>query len=1060
MSRLKTPVVFALVIFGLSFVGRRPAVQAAPSVSYVCGAISSNTAWTANNSPYQVCPLGATINPGITLTVQSGVTVQFMPGGILNAKGTLLALGAPAQPITFTAVVTQQSPGSWQGISADSTVITPAVVNLDHVTLDFGGTNIPSSGAQLYADHANITVTHSLLRNGAGSGIYATGNGNVSVHDTQFLNNGHKAVHLVQPAAAPDLGGLLASGNNRDVVYVESTTYLHGTQLWPAAGIPYLINAVFGNFEGDSLSIAPGSNLRFTSTGWMNIRGDLTAIGLPGQPITLTGDVATPGYWAGLDLYGLTRPANAELDYVTIEYGGKGISSGANILVDFGNLIARHSLIRHSLKDGVRFSTGGRGSIMNSQITSNAQYGVRNMLTTRFVQATNNWWGDLGGPTSDVAGCSPGHGDKITAGVLFRPVLTDTTTLAAFPLSDAPNLTLTPQRWFAPADGLTKVYFDITLRDGNGAPLPGRTVHLTSSLSGSAVTDGGITDVTGHTLAYMVAFNAGEAEMTAALDVTGCDGTLSPTARVSFTTPVNVTDLFPNSPASYFDGNITVSPMPVLVGVLTTLSAKLTNPLTVPITVDVSFGFAQSGIGLTFGPITDFVGKVIPANSSLTLQTTWVPPVSGKYCIRVTYNITSVGHGLEAPAAGGSSGSKTRNLNVQHGSTGSAAKGNALDRTTNALDAMGSFMGNAFDTDPFSIPLELVNRGIALQLSFSNIIFNALVGDPPRQDFRQLDTPHKLQLPPVQPGGGLSVARAAALNALDDALAQANADARASATALDRSAGASEAGNLQWSSLQTAAVLHYNQLLGTDLITVAARIDNVLNVAAGEGESSLVVSVSQVISVQQHLQAGLTAQEISDAHAVGLTDADLTVIRKQIGDEGPEELAGDQVPKLRALSAQLLALSDVLLHPVVFEPHFSIGGSPGQQVSAAGTPAAPATGNSMVQLFNTTETVQVANPVTATSSITVDLSARRIDLPADWTVSVSPAQVILAPGAQTTVTVEIAAGAPLPQGSLPRVAVEGYVGSRLLGGVVVEVLVPNYVFFDGHLHIYLPLVQR
>jgi hypothetical protein len=114
----------------------------------------------------------------------------------------------------------------------------------------------------------------------------------------------------------------------------------------------------------------------------------------------------------------------------------------------------------------------------------------------------------------------------------------------------------------------------------------------------------------------------------------------------------------------------------------------------------------------------------------------------------------------------------------------------------------------------------------------------------------------------------------------------------------------------------------------------------------------------------------------------------------------------------------------------------------------------------MVQLFNTTETVQVANPVTATSSITVDLSARRIDLPADWTVSVSPAQVILAPGAQTTVTVEIAAGAPLPQGSLPRVAVEGYVGSRLLGGVVVEVLVPNYVFFDGHLHIYLPLVQR
>ena len=61
---------------------------------------------------------------------------------------------------------------------------------------------------------------------------------------------------------------------------------------------------------------------------------------------------------------------------------------------------------------------------------------------------------------------------------------------------------------------------------------------------------------------------------------------MSPTARVSFTTPLNITELFPDSPASYFDGNIGVAPMPVLVGVLTTLSAKLTNPLTVPITVE------------------------------------------------------------------------------------------------------------------------------------------------------------------------------------------------------------------------------------------------------------------------------------------------------------------------------------------------------------------------------------------------------------------------------------------------------------------------------------------
>jgi hypothetical protein len=40
------------------------------------------------------------------------------------------------------------------------------------------------------------------------------------------------------------------------------------------------------------------------------------------------------------------------------------------------------------------------------------------------------------------------------------------------------------------------------------------------------------------------------------------------------------------------------------------------------------------------------------------------------------------------------------------------------------------------------------------------------------------------------------------------------------------------------------------------------------------------------------------------------------------------------------------------------------------------------------------------------------------------------------------------------------VAVEGYAGSQLLGGVVVQVAAPQYVFFDGFLRVYLPAVMR
>ncbi len=85
--------------------------------------------------------------------------------------------------------------------------------------------------------------------------------------------------------------------------------------------------------------------------------------------------------------------------------------------------------------------------------------------------------------------------------------------------------------------------------------------------------------------------------------------------------------------------------------------------------------------------------------------------------------------------------------------------------------------------------------------------------------------------------------------------------------------------------------------------------------------------------------------------------------------------------------------------------------------------------------------------------------ARRIDLPADWMVSVSPAQVSLAPGEQTTVTVTVAPGSLVPQNSMPRVAVEGYVGNQLLGGVAIDIVVPRYVPFAPY-HVHSPLVRR
>jgi hypothetical protein len=516
-------------------------------------------------------------------------------------------------------------------------------------------------------------------------------------------------------------------------------------------------------------------------------------------------------------------------------------------------------------------------------------------------------------------------------------------------------------------------------------------------------------------------------------------------------TPINPNlDLLPNAPASYFDGDITVKPQPVVVGVTETIAVKLTNPMTVPITVDVSFGFAQSGIGLVFGPIKDIVGQVIPANSSVVDTADFVPIISGHYCVQVSYTLTGAGSAF-ANLPQPTQQLKQFNLNAQPASTGGSGKDNSLDKTRNSLKQVNRFVSATYKPNPFSVPLAVANQGIAWDLNNAEKISNALQGDPPRQDYTVIDTPHVLELPPIQPGGGLTVARANALNALDDALAQANAYGTASAAAFDRMGGATAAGDLNWSSIQAGVMLEYNQLMGSELITASLKIHDLVNEAASEGVTSVIVSVSDVITMQQQLASGFSLQQIADAHAVGLTDADIEAIRQSILSSNPADLAGDVIPRMLDIADQFDTLGYILEHPNAFAPGFAVGGS-------AGFMAQVAPANTMAQVYNSSTTFLLANPLAAQTQIT--LKVRRVDLPADWAVTVSPDQVTLDPGQQVTVTVTVLTGTPVPQGSRPRVAIEAYAGSTLLGGVVIDVVVPLYKPFDGLLRVYTPVIMK
>ena len=1049
MNRI-TLIVVCVVCVALLLSTYQSDTRAATNITIVCGTLNSDTGWTAAASPYDVCAGGVTVAAGVTLTIQAGVTVQFQSNAGLTANGTLLAQGAATAPITFTGAIT--TPGSWRGLVAAGSVLTPTHLKLDHVVIDNAGAGV--SGSAIDADRAALTLTNSLIRNSAGDGVQTHQLVTTTLQNVQFVNNSHNAIRLIQPVPGLRLDNLSASGNGFDGVMIGGTTYWSGQRHLPFAGLPYQIDGVFGNFTGDVLTIDPGNELRFTASGWLNIGGQLKAIGLPTAPITLTSPTKQPGDWRGLLVFGGAQPASAQLDYATVEYGGSAIN-GANIEVANGRLIVHHSRIRYSSRDGVRFSSNAVGSILNSQIVSNSQiittaYGVFNSSPTRAVLATNDWWGDPTGPTSNVSACSTGHGDRVSAGVLYRPVLTNTQLSAEFPLSDAPILTLTPRRWFAPADGLTRVYFDITLRDGNGSPLPGRIVRLSTSL-GTAV-DGGITDGQGKTLAYLTSGSTGDADVAAALDAaTACDGALSPTSKITFTPPLDFTELLPGSPAPYVNSNLVVTPKPTVVGVTSTLRANLTNPYTVPITVNVNFDYVQSSIGLAFGPVAQISGTVIPPSSTLSISVPWLPLISGHYCFQMSYNIVGVGRLRPQAPPLKLFGKSQDNTTSLLGSLLDAGTKITLQQTEISLAAVNWFIDKAIDTDPFGIPLYLVQEQIGWMMQQALEISHNLGDDPPSQDYQSLAIPPRISLPPLSPPGGVSPARAAALENLRQAMADMVYVGRGATTSFDRYGGASAAQDMAWSSQQANAVLNYTGQLGHALITATEAISGFQAVLVAENAPDILITVDDVIAYQARLNTqGFNTAELAGFQSIGLTTDEIEALRQHYLAADPLQLAGNPRQKLLDLMDVFNLLSDHLLHPDMFASSFSVGGGAGLRAAAVGI------SNTLAQVHETVTTLQLGNPLTQTESI--EVRVRRVDLPADWIVSISPAQVILAPDEQTIVTVRVLPGAPTPQGSIPRMAVEGYAGNQLLGGVAINIVVPRYM--PDSLRVYLPLIRR
>lgn len=1040
----------------------------------ICGLIVANSIWSMIGSPYRLCAGGVQVPSGITLNIQAGVVVEAAPGSTLSVNGQLLAVGSANQPVLITGA--SKSPGSWNGIDVGgfAPLTSRPQVSLTYVTIEYGG---ESGGENLQLTNSDAMLSNVTVQSSGKHGLKVGSGATLLSEQLRLLNNGVGADGFPLVLGNIDTSdtqynGIEISGNGVQAIALEGGG-ITIDQTWESLGVPYRVIGSKSVAATATLILQPGVELEFEPFSGLAVLGSLHAIGLPLQGITLTGAIKQPGSWMGVNLSGgPLREAAADMDYVTLEYGGRLF---ANLNVSLGRVVAQHSAVRYSSQDGLRVGYLSSLSIESSQIEGNAGYGVYMDDTADTAIAANNWWGAASGPQVD-GGCNPtGSGAHISNDVIFRPFLTTATPLSTLlQPSDTSLLTITPERWFAEVSASQLLTLNVSLRDGNGQPLANRKLQYSSSLN--LIEGDETTDSSGTARIHLLPALPGENSVRVSLLRGQCESGRSAQTSINITQPATTTSPLSDYIAPYINPNVHITPLPIVVGITTHLSINFKNPFTEPITLTTVFEYATAGIGVPFTPFAIITGTVIRPGESIVIGTDWVPPLGGHICINIRFGYRKPN---DPPGPGDDSGGPLGSLDgiplnqrfkQQHNLTilSSPFKPKATNDLIQFLEFVDDLKGSvgflilAEEATPVGfLILVLQNQvtgnwwdfvfdttsqlncmiktrqsckgwgGPAIQYPFSEI--GDLLGDPPSQDYHSLVPLETLSYPPAVASPNVPAARAAAINAVLDAQITATTRMVAAMASFDRAAGAAEANDRFWNDVQMTAYLEHLHAAADAMILTADRLDALIAELKAEGYADLRPNQAAFSAYQQRLATqGFTPDEMAAAHGVGMNDAQIEAIRQQRLQIDPTQVSGSAYEAWHARAQVYRLLGQALKNtPTLIE----VAPARGRALSATAT--APSARLSEMNSYFT-----LGNPFTHTE--TISLSVRRVNVPSDWIVSVSPLTVTLASSATVPATITIIPGSAMPQGSAVRIAVEGNSQEQLLGGYVVDVLVPQY----------------
>lgn len=312
-----------------------------------------------NDVPYRFSS-NFDIGNNASVTIESGVEMEFESGIGITVSSVLTANGTSADPITMTATPGNEQQGWWQGIAFYSNNLNN---KLNHVQIhhagktDFGG--ISEAASVALNDNSALTLTNSTIADGSGYGLYIDGD-DVELDFSNNTFSGNKNASAWIPFR--NIGAI----DNASSFPTDSYVRVYGLDatdkditIHPLQGdVPYRFSGTPDISNNASVAIEAGVEMTFESGTGITVSTVLTANGSSTDPITMT---ATPGneqqgWWNGIAFY--SNNLDNELNYVHIRHAGKtdygGISEAANVAVnDNSQLTVNNSEITDSGNHGI-----------------------------------------------------------------------------------------------------------------------------------------------------------------------------------------------------------------------------------------------------------------------------------------------------------------------------------------------------------------------------------------------------------------------------------------------------------------------------------------------------------------------------------------------------------------------------------------------------------------------------------------------------------------------------------------------------------------------------------